>query len=111
MIIFFRRKTEMLKFIETKMAEAKQRKDSHLTAKRESKMRAEIAYFKKHSMFRQQTLLENIKRFEIYQQEQRDKIEVGLYLPIFFPRLLTMCIKRSARSVFVKFKSVMQIKW
>lgn len=66
----------MKEALDTRLEKAKQRKEIRLSEKMDMKMRKEIEYFKKHSLFRHQTLLKNIKRFELYEQEQRKKIEV-----------------------------------
>lgn len=62
--------------LDTRLKNGKQRKEICLSEKRDMKMRKEIEYFKKHSLFRHQTLLKNIKKIELYERQQRKKIEV-----------------------------------
>lgn len=66
----------MKEALDTRLKNGKQRKEFRLSEKRDMKMRKEIEYFKKHSLYRHHTLLKNIKKIELYEQQQRKKIEV-----------------------------------
>lgn len=63
-----------------KQEEAKQRKESLRMQKQISKMHADIDHFKKHSLFRQQTLVKNVKMLEMYQKQHRKNVEVKFIL-------------------------------
>lgn len=69
------RKVSMKEALDAKLKNAKERKEIRLSEKKDMKMRKGIEYFKKHSLFRHRALLKNIKKFELYEQQQRKKIE------------------------------------
>lgn len=66
----------MKEALDTRLEDATQRKEIRLSEKKDMKIRKEIEYFKKHSLFKYQVLLKNIKKIELYEQQQRQKIEV-----------------------------------
>lgn len=82
----------MKKVLDTRLKRAKQRKEARLFEKRESKIRKEIEYFKKHSEFRHKTLLDNIKRYEMYTEQQRKEIEVVSQLKLVIINFLLIQI-------------------
>lgn len=67
---------EIKKIIRAKLERAKQRKRYMQCERNVQKMKAEVDYFKKHSLFRQETLLKNIKLVELHEKQQQENLEV-----------------------------------
>ena len=72
----FRKRNEMIKSINGKLKLAKKRRECMAMEKRVKRMADQIDFCKRHSAFRQEVLLKNMKLYEMYKEEHRKNVEV-----------------------------------
>lgn len=73
-----RKRIEMEKEMNTRLALAQKRKETMEIERKYDRMNGQIDYFLKHSLFRQKMLEKNTKLYEMFKQEKEKNLEVLL---------------------------------